>query len=79
MFHYFFLGFGASTRGYIHYSRLIICVAYSYLNGPYKCTLLLTTAQYANKQIYPLARKIVDAETKKIMDVIFIEVERSYM
>lgn len=65
MFHYFFLDFGASIRGYMYYLMLIIYVTYGYLNGLYKCTLLLTTAQDTNKQIYPLARKIVDAETKK--------------
>jgi hypothetical protein len=64
-FHYFFLAFGASIRGYIQYMRPVICVDGSHLKGPYKGTLLLATAQDANKQIYPLAWGIVDAETNK--------------
>ncbi|XP_022859737.1 uncharacterized protein LOC111380410 [Olea europaea var. sylvestris] len=64
-FHYFFLAFGASIRGYIQYLRPIVCVDGSHLKGPYKGTLLLTTAQDANKQIYPLAWGIVDSETNR--------------
>ncbi|XP_022872850.1 uncharacterized protein LOC111391817 [Olea europaea var. sylvestris] len=64
-FHYLFLAFGASIRGYLHYLRTVICVDGSHLKGPYKGTLLLATAQDANKQIYPLAWGIVDAETNR--------------
>ncbi|XP_022858399.1 uncharacterized protein LOC111379274 [Olea europaea var. sylvestris] len=64
-FHYFFLAFGASIRGYTQYLRPVICVDGSHLKGPYKGTLLLATAQDGNKQIYPLAWGIVDAETNK--------------
>ncbi|XP_022857392.1 uncharacterized protein LOC111378430 [Olea europaea var. sylvestris] len=52
-FHYLFLAFGASIRGYLQYMRPVICVDGSHLKGPYKGTLLLATAQDANKQIYP--------------------------
>ncbi|XP_022880846.1 uncharacterized protein LOC111398126 [Olea europaea var. sylvestris] len=64
-FHYFFLTFGASIRGYTQYLRPVICVDGSHLKGSYKGTLLLATAQDGNKQIYPLAWGIVDAETNK--------------
>ncbi|XP_022880686.1 uncharacterized protein LOC111397956 [Olea europaea var. sylvestris] len=64
-FHYLFLAFGASTRGYLHYLRPVICVDGNHLKGPYKGTLLLATAQDANKQIYPIAWGIVDAETNR--------------
>ncbi|XP_022893909.1 uncharacterized protein LOC111408374 [Olea europaea var. sylvestris] len=64
-FHYFFLAFGTSIRGYLHYLRLVICVDDSHLKDPYKGTLLLATVQDANKQIYPLAWGIVDAETNR--------------
>ncbi|XP_022899243.1 uncharacterized protein LOC111412540 [Olea europaea var. sylvestris] len=74
-FHYLFLAFGASIQGYLHYMRPVICVDGSHLKGPYKGTLLLATAQDANKQIYSLAWGIVDAET---MDMVFIKFERSY-
>ncbi|XP_022880619.1 uncharacterized protein LOC111397883 [Olea europaea var. sylvestris] len=57
--------FGASIRGYMQYLRPVICVDDSHLKGPYKGTLLVATAQDSNKQIYPLARGIVDAETNK--------------
>ncbi|XP_022880607.1 protein FAR1-RELATED SEQUENCE 4-like [Olea europaea var. sylvestris] len=64
-FHYFFLAFGASVRGYMRYLRPVICVDGSHLKGLYKSTLLLATGQNANKQIYPLAWGIVDAETNR--------------
>ncbi|XP_022897502.1 uncharacterized protein LOC111411177 [Olea europaea var. sylvestris] len=64
-FHYFFLAFGASIRGYMQYLRPVVCVDGSHLKGPYKGTLLLATAQDANKQIYPLAWEIVDSETNR--------------
>ncbi|XP_022893941.1 uncharacterized protein LOC111408408 [Olea europaea var. sylvestris] len=64
--HYLFLAFGASIRGYLHYMRPVICVDSSHLKGPYKGTLLLTTAQDANKQIYPLAWGIVDTEMNRL-------------
>ncbi|XP_022860655.1 uncharacterized protein LOC111381146 [Olea europaea var. sylvestris] len=64
-FHYLFLAFGASIRGYLHYMRPVICVDNSHLKGPYKGTLLLAIAQDANKQIYLLAWGIVYAETNK--------------
>lgn len=64
-FHYFFLTFGASVRGYMRYLRPVICVDGGHLKGPYKGTLLLATGQDANKQIYPLAWGIVDAETNR--------------
>ncbi|XP_022854521.1 uncharacterized protein LOC111375842 [Olea europaea var. sylvestris] len=64
-FYYFFLAFGTSIRGYIHYLRPVICVDGSHLKGPYKGTLLLTTGQNANKQIYLLAWGIVDAKTNR--------------
>ncbi|XP_022869392.1 uncharacterized protein LOC111388813 [Olea europaea var. sylvestris] len=64
-FHYLFLAFGASIRGYLHYMRPVICVDDNHLKGPYKGTLLLVTAQDANKQIYQLAWGIVDAETNR--------------
>ncbi|XP_022891979.1 uncharacterized protein LOC111406842 [Olea europaea var. sylvestris] len=64
-FHYFFLAFGASVHGYMRYLRLVICVDGSHLKGPYKGTLLLATGQDVNKQIYPLAWGIVDAETNR--------------
>ncbi|XP_022871589.1 uncharacterized protein LOC111390730 [Olea europaea var. sylvestris] len=57
--------FGASIRGYLQYMRPVICVDSSHLKSPYKGTLLLATAQDANKQIYPLAWGIVDAEMNK--------------
>lgn len=44
----------------------VICVDGSHLKGPYNGTLLLATVQDANKQIYPLAWGIVDAETNKL-------------
>ncbi|XP_022883876.1 uncharacterized protein LOC111400718 [Olea europaea var. sylvestris] len=47
------------------YLRPVICVDGSHLKGPYKGTLLVATAQDGNKQIYPLAWRIVDAETNK--------------
>ncbi|XP_022854170.1 uncharacterized protein LOC111375567 [Olea europaea var. sylvestris] len=49
----------------MRYLRPVICVDGSHLKGPYKGTLLLVTAQDANKQIYPLAWGIVDAETNR--------------
>ncbi|XP_022880517.1 PKS-NRPS hybrid synthetase CHGG_01239-like [Olea europaea var. sylvestris] len=64
-FCYFFVAFGASICGYMQYLRPIICVDGSHLKGPYKGTLLVATAQDGNKQIYPLAWGIVDAETNK--------------
>ncbi|XP_022880717.1 uncharacterized protein LOC111397985 [Olea europaea var. sylvestris] len=64
-FRYFFVAFGASIRGYMQYLRPVICVDGSHLKGPYKGTLLVATAQDGNKQIYPLAWGIVDAETNK--------------
>ncbi|XP_022897690.1 uncharacterized protein LOC111411386 [Olea europaea var. sylvestris] len=64
-FHYFFLAFGASIRGYMQYLRPVVCVDGSHLKGPYKGTLLLATAQDANKQIYPLAWGIMDFETNR--------------
>ncbi|XP_022843465.1 uncharacterized protein LOC111367021 [Olea europaea var. sylvestris] len=64
-FHYFFLAFGASIHGYMQYLRPVVCADSSHLKGPYKGTLLLTTAQDANKQIYPLAWGIVDSETNR--------------
>ncbi|XP_022846198.1 uncharacterized protein LOC111368922 [Olea europaea var. sylvestris] len=64
-FHYFFLAFGASIRGYIHYLRPVICVDGTHLKGPYKGILLLATGQDANKHIYPLLWGIVDAETNR--------------
>ncbi|XP_022897469.1 uncharacterized protein LOC111411141 [Olea europaea var. sylvestris] len=64
-FYYFCLAFGASIRGYTQYLRPVIYVDGSHLKGPYKGTLLLAIAQYGNKQIYPLAWGIVDAETNK--------------
>ncbi|XP_022866417.1 uncharacterized protein LOC111386195 [Olea europaea var. sylvestris] len=65
-FHYIFLAFGASIRGYVHYLRLVICVDDSHLKCPYKGNLLLATVQDANKQIYPLAWEIVvGAETNR--------------
>ncbi|XP_022866817.1 uncharacterized protein LOC111386581 [Olea europaea var. sylvestris] len=65
-FHYIFLTFGASIRGYLQYMRPVICIDSSHLKGPYKCTLLVATAQDANKRIYPLAWGIVDAETNRL-------------
>ncbi|XP_022846397.1 uncharacterized protein LOC111369148 [Olea europaea var. sylvestris] len=65
MFYYFFLALGARIRGYLHYLRPVICVDDSHLKGLYKGTLLLATAQDANKQIYPLAWGIVDVETNR--------------
>ncbi|XP_022891757.1 uncharacterized protein LOC111406598 [Olea europaea var. sylvestris] len=64
-FHYFFLAFGASIRGYMQYLRPVVCINGSHLKGPYKGTLLLATAQDANKQIYPLAWGIVDSKTNR--------------
>ncbi|XP_022883447.1 uncharacterized protein LOC111400259 [Olea europaea var. sylvestris] len=49
----------------MRYLRPVICVDDSRLKGPYKGTLLLATGQDANKQIYPLAWEIVDAETNR--------------
>ncbi|XP_022876785.1 uncharacterized protein LOC111394990 [Olea europaea var. sylvestris] len=43
-FHYFFLTFGASIRGYMQYLRPVVCIDGSHLKGPYKDTLLLATA-----------------------------------
>ncbi|XP_022899395.1 uncharacterized protein LOC111412704 [Olea europaea var. sylvestris] len=37
----------------------------NHLKGPYKGIILLATAQDANKQIYPLAWGIIDAETNR--------------
>ncbi|XP_022883679.1 uncharacterized protein LOC111400499 [Olea europaea var. sylvestris] len=59
-FHYLFLAFGASIRCYLHYIRPVICVDDNHLKGPYKGTLLLATAQDANKQIYPLAKNSIE-------------------
>ncbi|XP_022868064.1 uncharacterized protein LOC111387713 [Olea europaea var. sylvestris] len=59
-FHYLFLAFDASIRGYLHYLRPVIYVDDSHLKGSYKGTLLLTTAQDANKQIYPLAKNSIE-------------------
>ncbi|XP_022889094.1 uncharacterized protein LOC111404533 [Olea europaea var. sylvestris] len=49
----------------MRYLRPVICVDGSHLKGPYKGTLLMATGQDANKQIYPLAWEIIDAETNR--------------
>lgn len=42
-FHYFFLIFGASTRGYMLNLRPVICANNCHLKGPNKVALLLAT------------------------------------
>ncbi|XP_022849788.1 uncharacterized protein LOC111371851 [Olea europaea var. sylvestris] len=62
-FLYFFLAFGPSVRGFREYMRPVICVDGSHLKGQYKGILLVTAAQDANLQIYPLAWSVVDGKT----------------
>ncbi|XP_022856024.1 uncharacterized protein LOC111377190 [Olea europaea var. sylvestris] len=64
-FHYFFLAFGASISGYMHYLRPVICVDGSHLKRSIQGCAFAGNSQDANKQIYLLAWGIIDAETNR--------------
>ncbi|XP_024016346.1 uncharacterized protein LOC112089821 [Eutrema salsugineum] len=60
-FKYLFLAFRASIAGF-QYLRRVIVVDGCHLTGKYEGTLLVTTTQDSNFQIFPLAFGIVDSE-----------------
>ncbi|XP_024013600.1 uncharacterized protein LOC112087822 [Eutrema salsugineum] len=60
-FKYLFIAYGASMSGF-PFLRKVVVVDGTYLQGKYKGTLLIATAQDGNFQIFPIAFAIVDTE-----------------
>ncbi|XP_062116829.1 uncharacterized protein LOC133830775 [Humulus lupulus] len=76
-FKYLFFAIGASIKGWQHCTPILVADG-TFLTNPHGGTLLIASAQNANRHIFPLAFAVVDSENDESWDWFFHKLKESY-
>ncbi|XP_062073084.1 uncharacterized protein LOC133777474 [Humulus lupulus] len=76
-FKYLFFAVGASIKGWQHCTPLLVTDG-TFLKNPHGGTLLIASAQNANRHIFPLAFAVVDSKNDESWDWFFHKLKESY-